>query len=76
MKSNICTLDYDLKDFVKMELISIAYDNNSSYYNEYIIFPLQVEAMRDRDIQRNGLMEIRDKFLEKVNRNTCLELPH
>ncbi|MDR2640011.1 MAG: hypothetical protein LBC61_01395 [Candidatus Peribacteria bacterium] len=46
-------MDKVLNDFVKMELISIAYDNKSDYYNEYIIFPLQVESMKNRDIEKD-----------------------
>jgi hypothetical protein len=76
MKSNICVIDYSVNDFVKMELISIAYNNNSSYFNEYVVFPLQVEAMRNRDTERNGLVGIRDRFLDFLDKRTCLELVH
>ncbi|MDR2640142.1 MAG: hypothetical protein LBC61_02130 [Candidatus Peribacteria bacterium] len=53
MKSNVCVVDFGVNDFVKMELIAIAYDNKSDYYNEYVIFPLQVEAMRNRDTEKD-----------------------
>ncbi len=76
MKSNICVLDYAKKDFVKMELISIAYDNQSDYFNEYLVFPLQVKAMRDVDLRNDWLVEIRDKFLENLIDKTCLSFIH
>ncbi|MDR1987976.1 MAG: hypothetical protein LBQ24_04450 [Candidatus Peribacteria bacterium] len=46
-------MDYTPDDLVKMELISIAYDNKSDFYNEYVIFPLQVESMRNRDTEKD-----------------------
>lgn len=76
MKSNVCVLDYAQKDFVKMELVSVAYNNNSNYFNEYIVFPLQVQAMKNTDLVNNWLVEIRNKFLDYLDTRTCLRLIH
>jgi hypothetical protein len=49
MKTNVCALDYAQEDFVRQEILAVAYDNNSSFFNEYLIFPLQVTAMKNTD---------------------------
>lgn len=76
MKANICTLDYAERDFVKMELLSLGYNNGSSYFNEYVVFPLQVRAMTNADLRNDGLPEIRDIFLSYLDTKTCLEMIH
>jgi hypothetical protein len=49
MKVNVCAIDYSFDDFVRQELIAIAYNNDSKYFNEYDIFQLQVESMKNTD---------------------------
>ncbi len=74
MKTNVCALDYAQKDFVKQEIVSIAYDNWSDYFNEYEVFPEQVSAMKDTDTTSNWLVEVREKFFEYLKNNTDLSL--
>ena len=76
MKTNVCVIDYARKDFVKQEILTVAYDNKSNFFNEYIIFPLQVSAMKNTDLTSNWLAEVREKFLEYVSTKTCLSLVH
>lgn len=77
MKTNICAIDSAGKDFVRMEVIAIAYDNHSSYFNEYNIFPLQVQSMTTNNITATTtLNDIRTIFLNLVDTKTCLSLIH
>lgn len=76
MKTNVCALDYAQKDFVRMEILTVAYDNKSDFFNEYVVFPLQVEVMRDTDTTRWGLITIEDTFLDYLTTRTCLSLVH
>jgi hypothetical protein len=55
MKANVCVQSYDESDYLKLEVISIAYDNNSERLNEYYTHPLQVEAMRNNANHAQGL---------------------
>jgi hypothetical protein len=74
MKTNVCALDYGQNDFVKQEILAIAYDNGSNYFNEYDVFQQQVTAMKDTDTTSNGLAEVRAKFLQYLKNNTSLSL--
>ena len=74
MKTNVCALDYGQNDFVKQEILAIAYDNGSDYFNEYDVFQQQVTAMKDTDTTSNGLAEVRAKFLQYLKNNTNLSL--
>lgn len=77
MKTNICTIDNAGDDFVRMEIIAIAWDNQSSYFNEYNIFPLQVQAMNDPSITSTStLRDLRSIFLDLVDTKTCGSLVH
>lgn len=76
MKTNVCAIDYAQNDFVKQEILAVAYNNKSDFFNEYVIFPLQVSAMKNTDLTSNGLAEVREKFLEYVSTKTCLSLVH
>jgi len=76
MKTNVCTIDYAQKDFVKQEILAVAYDNKSKFFNEYVIFPLQVSAMKNTDLTSNWLAEVREKFLDYVTSKTCLSIVH
>lgn len=76
MKTNVCALDYAQKDFVRMEILAVAYDNKSDYFNEYVVFPLQVSAMRDTDTTTKWLLAIEEKFTDYLYSRTCLSLIH
>jgi hypothetical protein len=77
MKTNICTIDSVNNDFVRMEVIAVAWDNKSSYFNEYNIFPLQVQTMNDPSITSTStLSDVRLIFLNLVDTKTCGSLVH
>lgn len=74
-KVSITAQDYADEPFFNIELITVAYNNKSSYFNEFETFPLQVEAMKNTSAQSGGLGETMIDFLEKVKNETCLQLP-
>lgn len=76
MKANVCVQSYDESDYLKMEVISIAYDNDSERINEYYTNPLQVEAMRNNSNHADGLKWIQDVFREKLEDETCYSVIH
>lgn len=77
MRTNVCTLDYAEKDFIRMEVLAIAFDNGSTFFNEYPVFQLQVQAMTNTNITATTtLQDIRDTFLNLVDTRTCSELVH
>lgn len=77
MRTNVCTLDYAEKDFIRMEVLAIAFDNGSSFFNEYPVFQLQVQSMTNTNITATTtLQDIRDTFLSLVDTRTCSELVH
>ena len=63
-------------ELFKIKLTTVAYDNESSYFNEFETFPIQVDVMTNSSNQSNGMAWIRDEFLNQVERKTCLELIH
>lgn len=76
MKANVCVQSYDESDYLKLEVISIAYDNDSSRLNEYYTHPLQVEAMRDNANHAQWLKWIQDVFASKLVNETCYSVIH
>lgn len=76
MKSNVCVQAYDESDYLKMEVISIAYDNESDILNEYETHPLQVKTMKDNKNHANGLKGIQDEFLNSLYNKTCFRVIH
>jgi len=76
MKSNVCVVDYALTDYLKLEVISIAYDNDSTRINEYYTHPLQVEAMTNNANHADGLKGIQDIFMQKLVDETCYRVIH
>ncbi|MBS9775120.1 hypothetical protein KGV52_00235, partial [Candidatus Gracilibacteria bacterium] len=67
MKVDVCAEDAEEKPFVKMEVISVAYDNQAKYLNEYITHPLQVKAMKNLKTREGGLVAVRKQFLDYVS---------
>ena len=76
MKANICVQAYDESDYLKMEVISIAYDNDSDILNEYETHPIQVKAMKDHKNHADGLKWIQDEFRNDLYSNTCFHVVH
>ncbi len=74
-KANVPINNWNNIHHMTLELITVAYDNKSDYFNEYETFPLQVKAMTDAD-NRNDVNQVQEKFLELVKKETCLRLPH
>lgn len=77
MKTDVCVINYSEDDYLAMQLISISYDNKSTYINDYVAMPLQVRAMKD--LWTNPiwwLSGIRNKYLEYLDEKTCLSLIH
>jgi len=76
MKTNVCVTDYTDTDYLKMEVVSLAYKNNSSYFSDYVAHNLQVQAMKDLTNQQKGLYWIRQIFLRYLDQWTCSKLLH
>lgn len=76
MNVQVCAADYNGDDLLKMDVISIAYDNGSNYANEYISHPYQVAAMSDPDARTRTLAETQSAFLNSLKENTCLKIVH
>lgn len=76
MKTNVCAIDYAEKDFVKQEILAVAYDNSSYRFNEYDVFQLQVQAMRNTDITSGSMFQVRQTFLNYLNTRTCFSYIH
>ena len=75
-KVSITAEDYADEPFFNIQLITVAYNNESSYFNEFETFPLQVQAMKNTDAYSGGLGQVMINFLQSVKQNTCLELVH
>jgi len=76
MKANVCVQSYDETDYLKLELISVAFDNDSQRLNEYYTHPLQVEAMRNNANHAQWLKWIQDVFRSKLENQTCYSVIH
>gem|GEM_PF-1798610 len=72
MKTNVCAQDKERNDFIRMEILAFAYDNKSDFFNEYVVFPLQVESMMPDDVSSQTLQSVRDIFDDKLINKTCL----
>ncbi|MCH2188330.1 hypothetical protein MK079_00685 [Candidatus Gracilibacteria bacterium] len=75
-KVSIHSVDYSDQPFFEIDLVTVAYNNESDYFNEFETFPLQVQAMKNTSAQSSGLFEVMDNFLQSVRSETCLELVH
>ncbi|PID83953.1 hypothetical protein CSB09_03495 [Candidatus Gracilibacteria bacterium] len=78
-KSRVPGLDQNNEPLFYMNIVTVAYDNGSEVFNEYQTFPLQVKAMTDlNDTAGNNynVADLQQKFLELVDQNTCLQIPH
>ncbi len=80
MKVLVKWLNWDKNDLFDLKLIGIAYDNDSSYFNEYIAYPLQIKAMTDitNMASENHTMEnVINKYIgDYLINNTCFEISH
>jgi len=73
MKTNVCALDHEWNDFVRMDILAFAYNNKSDFFNEYVTFPLQVESMTT-DMSWQSLEQVYELFLDKLRTRTCLSI--
>lgn len=73
-KVNISANDYADKPLFLIELTTVAYNNKSSYFNEFETFPLQVQAMTNPDNRSEWLANVMEEFYNKVTSTTCLGL--
>lgn len=75
-KVKIAAEDYSDNPLFKIKLITVAYNNNSNYFNEFITFPKQVSAMTNADSQSEWMPGVMIRFFNKVKNDTCLKLVH
>ena len=75
-KVNVAADDYSDSSLFKINLLTVAYNNRSSYFNEFETFPKQVASMTNADSQKNGMTWVMINFFNKVKDETCLKLVH
>lgn len=56
-------IGYDMNPLFRIELMTVAYDNQSSIFNEYETFPIQVRAMTNPDSSSQGINAVQLAFL-------------
>lgn len=71
----ISAIDADLNPLMSIDVLTVAYDNKSSYFNEYETFPLQVQSMTNAD-RYSTVNDLQKDFLGKVYNETCLMSVH
>lgn len=76
MKANVCVIDYAQTDYLKIEVISLAYNNGSTRLNEYYTHPMQVEAMKNNKNHAEWLKWIQDVFRDMLYDKTCFSVIH
>lgn len=77
--SRVPWIGHDQNPLFYMNIITVAYDNGSKFFNEYQTFPLQVKAMTNIDSTAKNtysVAELQTDFLDLVMKNTCLKIPH
>lgn len=79
MKVLVKWLDWGENDLFDLNLIAIAYDNLSSYFNEYISYPLQIKAMTDTVAmasEEHTMQNVIMIYQRYLHDNTCFKLVH
>jgi len=78
MKVRIPWLDLEWRGLFTMDLIAISYDNDSSFFNEYIAHQLQIKAMTDvSDMDwEKSMATVMTKYLDYLWYNTCFQIIH
>lgn len=74
-KVNVPVDNWNDAPAMTLQLITVAYDNQSELFNEFETFPLQVQAMTDMDA-RDDVNTVQKRFLQYVKERTCLYIPH
>lgn len=74
-KANVPMRNYNDEHHMSLEIVTVAYDNKSSYMNEFETFPLQVKAMTNEDV-KGDVNKVQERFLELVQSETCLRIAH
>ena len=64
-----------LEKLFTIEILHIIFDNQSSYFNEYETYPLQVDAMTNADTYSTA-WSIQQDFIGRVMNETCLSSVH
>lgn len=72
-KVSIWSSDYNDDAFFDARVLTIEYNNNSSYLNQFLTFPLQVKAMTNPDNIEDWVFWVVTQFRNYVANNTCLE---
>jgi hypothetical protein len=60
---------------MNIDVLTVAYDNQSTFFNEYETFPHQVKEMTNADAFGN-VNQLQLKFLNAIVDKTCLQLLH
>ncbi len=74
-KVRISALDRHGRPLFRINLVTVAYDNKSTYFNEYETFPMQVTAMTNPDSYKT-VSTVQSDFYNRIYNQTCLELIH
>lgn len=64
-----------LEKLFKVDIVSVIYDNGSTYFNEYETYPLQVDAMTNADTFTTA-WSLQQDFAARVMNQTCLSFVH
>lgn len=72
---NVPGIDVEQNPLLNLEVVTVAYNNKSSYFNEYETFPYQVKVMTNPDAQKS-LNDLQTDFLKEIVDNTCLAALH
>jgi hypothetical protein len=61
-----------------MDVLSVSYDNNSPFFNEYVAHPLQIKAMLDVTNMEgsHSMNEVMAKYLDYIIDHTCFQIAH
>lgn len=64
-----------LEKLFTIDIVNVIYDNQSTWFNEYETYPLQVDAMTNADAFSTA-WSIQQDFISRVMNETCLESVH
>jgi hypothetical protein len=64
-----------LEKLFTIDIVNVIYDNQSTWFNEYETYPLQVDAMTNADAFSTA-WSIQQDYMSRVMNETCLESVH
>ena len=78
MKVKIVWLDWDKKNLFNMDVLSISYKNDDSFFSEYIAHKLQIKAMVDvkNMAWTHSMNKVMWKYIDYLINNTCFQIVH